>query len=55
MLEFEYPIGDLLGKVVIWQLGEFREQRALDKLIVLSEGIWADAAKEALEKIRRSD
>ena len=58
MLDDQYPIGNRLGELVVWQLGEFREQRAVERLTELSEdrlGILVDAANEALAKIRRSD
>ena len=29
MLDDQYPIGNRLEDVVVWELGEFREQRAL--------------------------
>ncbi len=51
----QYLIGDPLGQIIIWQLGEFREQRAINSLEVLSElelGMLTEAANEALEKIR---
>ena len=58
MLDDRYPIGNRLGELVVWQLGEFREQRAVERLTELSEdklGILVDAANEAMAKIRRSD
>ena len=58
MHDDQYPIGNRLGELVVWQLGEFREQRAVERLTELSEdriGILVDAANEALDKIRGSD
>lgn len=58
MLDDEYPIGNLLGAMVVWQLGEFRERHAVERLTELSEDRLerlADAANEALAKIRGSD
>ena len=58
MLDDEYPIGNRLGAMVVWQLGEFREQRAVERLTELSEdrlGILVNVANEALEKIRGGD
>ena len=58
MLDDEYPIGNRLGAMVVWQLGEFREQCAVERLTELSEdrlGILAEAANEALTKIRGGD
>ena len=58
MLDDQYPIGNRLGELVVWQLGEFPEQRAVERLTELSEdrlGILVDAANEALAKIRGSD
>ena len=54
----EYPLGNRLGAMVVWQLGEFREQRAAERLTELSEdrlGILVEAANEALAKIRGGD
>ena len=48
-----YPIGDSAAHQVIWQLGEFREQRALQHLQWLSENLpddLADVARSALKK-----
>ena len=53
MLDDEYPTGNRLGDVVVWQLGEFRERRAVERLTELSEdrlGILVDAANEATPK-----
>ena len=58
MLDDEYPLGNRLGDVVVWQLGEFRERRAVERLTELSEdrlGILVEAANEALAKIRGGD
>ena len=58
MLDDEYPIGNRLGAMVVWQLGEFREQRAVERLTELSEdrlGILVEAANDALAKIRGGD
>ena len=58
MLDDQYPIGNRLGDVVVWQLGEFREQRAVERLTELSEdrlGILVEAANEAPVKIRGGD
>ena len=53
-----YPIGVGLGETILWQLGEFREQRAEKRLEWISENIsgdLGDAATEALVKIRGDD
>ena len=58
MLDDEYPLGNRLGDVVVWQLGEFPEQRAVERLTELSEdrlGRLVEAANEALAKIREGD
>ena len=55
MLDDEYPLGNRLGAVVVWQLGEFREQRAVERLTELSEdrlGILVEAANDALAQMR---
>ena len=57
VLESRYPIGPDVGEVVLWQLGEFREQRAEEPIRWVSENIpepWSDIAREALEKIVRA-
>ena len=51
MLDDQYPPGNRLGAMVVWQLGEFREQRAVERLTELSEdrlGILVEAANEAV-------
>ena len=53
-----YPIGIRLGETIVWQLGEFGEQRAvegLERIREHGEGPLADAASEALAKIRGHD
>ena len=58
MLDDEYPTGNRLGAMVVWQLGAFREQRAVERLAELSEdrlGILVEATNEALAKIRGGD
>ena len=58
MLEDQYPIGNRLGELVVWQLGEFRERRAVERLTELSEdrlGVLVDEANEALAKILGGD
>lgn len=50
-----YPIGHGLGDVLIWQLGQFRERRAEDRLQWLSDNVprlWGEVAREALTRIR---
>lgn len=50
-----YPIGPNLGEVIMWQLGEFGEQRAIEDLEFVrehSEGRFYEAANEALAKTR---
>ena len=54
VLESNYPIGPDVGEVVLWQLGEFGEQRAEENIRWVNENIpepWSDIAREALEKI----
>ncbi len=53
--EDRYPIGMGLAQAIIWQLGEFREDRAARHIEwIHSNGPdhWADTAGEALAKIR---
>ena len=50
-----YPIGERLSQVIILQLGEFREQRAVNHLQWISENCpdhWAEHARTALAQIR---
>ena len=50
-----YPLGVGLGETIVWQLGEFGERRAVDDLERICEhsaGTLAEAASEALVKIR---
>ena len=50
-----YPIGESLIQVIIWQLGEFKEQRAVNHLQWISENYpdpWARHARAALAQIR---
>ena len=50
-----YPIGESLIQVIIWQLGEFKEQRAVNHLQWISENCpdpWAEHARTALAQIR---
>ena len=57
MSEDQYPIGNRLGDVIVGQLGEFKERRAIEQLRLLSELRTlpiAEAAKEALAKIKGS-
>ena len=52
-----YPLGIRLGETIIWQLGEFREQRAVTGLEQIREHGPEDlvlAASEALAKIRNT-
>ena len=56
VLENRYPIGPDIGEVVLWQLGEFGERRAEERIRWVSENIpepWSDIAREALTKIGR--
>ena len=58
VLESRYPIGPDVGEVVQQQLGEFREERAEERLRWVNENIqkpWSDVAREALAKIRGRD
>ena len=58
MKQDQYPIGNPLEEMIIWQLGEFRERRATKKLEVLGElplGLLTKVANEALRKIRAGD
>lgn len=53
-----YPIGDGAGHQVIWQLGEFKEERAEQHLRWICENVpdlWGEVGSEALEKITRTD
>ena len=53
-----YPIGASLTEVVIRQLGEFKEQRAVKNLQWISENspdAWASCARTALAQIRGKD
>ena len=50
-----YPIGQSIGAVIIWQLGEFKEQRAVKHLQRISKNVpeyHAAAARKALARIR---
>ena len=52
--EDRYPIGPGIGEVVIRQLGEFREERALDRLRWIGKevpGRWGESAREAVGRI----
>ncbi len=56
VVEFGYPLGHSLGEIVVWQLGDFREQRAteaLNRLIENGPDYLAEAALEALARSRR--
>ena len=49
-----YPIGQSLAEVIIWQLGEFREERAAELIESISRslgGSLGDVARAALEGI----
>ena len=49
-----YPIGPGVGQVVMWQLGEFREERALERLRQVEEkfsGGMGRMARAAVERI----
>ncbi len=49
-----YPIGDDLGEVVLWQLGEFRERRAEEYVRWVAENLpdpWEHVARSALDRI----
>ena len=51
----KYPIGESLIQVIIWQLGEFKERRAVNRLQWITENFpdyWADASSQALKRIR---
>ena len=53
-----YPIGENLSQVIIWQLGQFREQRAVKYIEWIGKNFpdhWGDTASEALTKIRGDD
>lgn len=55
VLQFGYPLGHSLGQIVVWQLGDFKEQRATEALTRLIESgpeYLAEAALEALARIR---
>ena len=57
MLDDEYPPGNRLGAMVVWQLGEFREPRAVERLTELSEdrlGILVEAANEYYRQLKVS-
>ena len=57
MLDDEYPLGNRLGAMVVWQLGEFREQRPVERLTELSEdrlGILVEAANEYYRQLKVS-
>ncbi|WP_428101272.1 hypothetical protein [Candidatus Rariloculus sp.] len=50
-----YPLGNSLARTIIWQLGEFREQRAVRNLEWIRDNCpqsLADPAAEALATIR---
>ena len=50
-----YPIGQSLSRVIIWQLGQFREHRAAKHIEWISKNVpddHADAARKALAQIR---
>ena len=50
-----YPLGIGLGETILWQLGEFGEQRAvegLERIREQGEGFLHEAASEALAKIQ---
>ena len=50
-----YPIGQSLSRVIIWQLGQFREHRAAKHIEWISKIVpddHADAARKALAQIR---
>lgn len=56
-----YPIGAGLGETIVRQLGEFREQRAVEYLEWIREnfqdspGLMADTARDALARIREDE
>ena len=53
-----YPAPAGLGEMVLWQLGQFKEQRALERLEWISENgskYLAKVARTALAKIREED
>ena len=53
-----YPLGQRLGELVLWQLGQFKEQRAVERLEWISENgseYLAKVARTALAKIRGED
>ena len=50
-----YPIGQSLGDALIWQLGQFRERRAEERMQWLCDNapeIWGDVEGAALARIR---
>ncbi len=58
VMESRYPIGPDVGEVVLRQLGEFREERAVESIRWVSENIpepWSEVAREALAKIGGRD
>ena len=58
MSQDRYPLGIGLGETIVWQLGEFGEQRALgdlERMRERNEETLAEAAIKALAKIRAGD
>ena len=53
-----YPIGESLSQVIIWQLGQFREHRAVKHIEWISKNSpdqWEAVARTALGNIRGED
>ena len=49
-----YPIGAELAEVVIWQLGEFRERRAVENIRWIADNLpdpWGHVARSALGRM----
>ena len=58
MSQDRYPLGIGLGETIVWQLGEFGEQRSLGNLERMrerNEETLAEAASKALVKIQAGD
>ena len=54
----EYLIGVGLGETMLWQLGQFREKRAEERIQWISENFpepWSVAARKALAMIREEE
>ena len=58
VMESRYPIGPDVGEVVLRQLGEFKEERAVERIRWVSENLpepWSGVACEALVRIGGED